>query len=552
MTENTPDNKHARPEGGEPEAPRISVPPVIPPDATRPMPQPVRPADPKAAGRRAAHRAGEPAYAPGAPMRPVAAGHQMAMPDKRRSPLKIVGIVIGVLIALLLVAYVGIALYFTGRFMPNTAVGERDVSLMSSSEVEGLLADAMDDYALSIDGQGFSLSLTAAEADMFFDGAAVVRDMLADVNPWSWPLELAKQHDETDKLVARYSESGLDQAVRTAVGEFNASAVQPVDASITYDAAQASFVVVPETEGTALDADKVVKAADEAIANLEQSVTLDEGFLLRPKAFSTDKKLVGAAEKANTMIQADLVLQMSGTTAGEVNADLVSQWVKLDENLDVTLDEGALAAWVDELAAKCDTVGTTRAYTRADGKALTVSGGVYGWSVDHDALLSLVKEGVASGRVDTVDVPCTTTGTAYNGAGARDWGSRYVDIDLSEQYVRFYDDSGALAWESACITGIPDGEHDTPSGVYWLNQKQSPSKLIGYNGDTKIYETEVQYWMPFVGNAIGLHDAEWQTDFGGTLYADGAGSHGCVNLPPSKAAELYALLQGGDVVVCHW
>ena len=36
-----------------------------------------------------------------------------------------------------------------------------------------------------------------------------------------------------------------------------------------------------------------------------------------------------------------------------------------------------------------------------------------------------------------------------------------------------------------------------------VNAKQSPSKLIGYNGNEKIYETEVQYWMPFVGNYIG-------------------------------------------------
>ena len=81
---------------------------------------------------------------------------------------------------------------------------------------------------------------------------------------------------------------------------------------------------------------------------------------------------------------------------------------------------------------------------------------------------------------------------------------------------------------------------------------QSPSKLIGYNGNEKIYETEVQYWMPFVGNYIGFHDADWQPAFGGTLYADGAGSHGCVNLPPSKAAELYGMLSSGDTVVSHW
>ena len=172
--------------------------------------------------------------------------------------------------------------------------------------------------------------------------------------------------------------------------------------------------------------------------------------------------------------------------------------------------------------------------------------------MDKDALLALVKDGVANGAANTVDIPCTQTGDAYNGAGSRDWGARYMDVDLSEQHARLYDASGAVIWESDIITGKPDGEHDTPTGVYMVNAKQSPSKLIGYNGNEKIYETEVQYWMPFVGNYIGFHDADWQPAFGGTLYADGVGSHGCVNLPPSKAAELYGMLSSGDTVVSHW
>ena len=223
-----------------------------------------------------------------------------------------------------------------------------------------------------------------------------------------------------------------------------------------------------------------------------------------------------------------------------------------DDELAVTLDEGALTAWVDELAAVCNTVGTQRTYTRSDGKVVTVAGGTYGWEVDKDALLALVKDGVANGAANTVDIPCMQTGDAYNGAGSRDWGARYMDVDLSEQHARLYDASGAVIWESDIITGKPDGEHDTPTGVYMVNAKQSPSKLIGYNGNEKIYETEVQYWMPFVGNYIGFHDADWQPAFGGTLYADGAGSHGCVNLPPSKAAELYGMLSSGDTVVSHW
>ena len=118
------------------------------------------------------------------------------------------------------------------------------------------------------------------------------------------------------------------------------------------------------------------------------------------------------------MIKADLELLMAGTVAGTVDASLISQWVSLDDELAVTLDEGALTAWVDELAAVCNTVGTQRTYTRSDGKVVTVAGGTYGWEVDKDALLALVKDGVANGAANTVDIPCMQTGDAYNGAGS--------------------------------------------------------------------------------------------------------------------------------------
>ena len=149
-------------------------------------------------------------------------------------------------------------------------------------------------------------------------------------------------------------------------------------------------------------------------------------------------------------------------------------------------------------------------------------------------------------------MPCIDTAAVYNGVGQRDWGNRYLDVDISEQHVRFYGDDGAIIWETDFISGMPDGTHDTVPGTWYVNNKESPSKLIGYENGKKIYETTVTYWMPFEGNGIGFHDATWQPGFGGTMYANGYGSHGCVNLSYSAAQELYGIVQVGDVVVVHY
>ena len=75
--------------------------------------------------------------------------------------------------------------------------------------------------------------------------------------------------------------------------------------------------------------------------------------------------------------------------------------------------------------------------------------------------------------------------------------------------------------------------------------------MIGYKPNGKPdYKSKVKYWMPFNGNLIGLHDASWRTKFGGSIYKSD-GSHGCVNLPSGKAADLYDLIRVGDVVCVH-
>lgn len=471
---------------------------------------------------------------------------------RRANPAKVIGIMIGCLVALALVVYAGVAFYFSGRFMPNTTAGGVSLSLMSANDAEKALQSKLDNYTLSISGQGLDLQLTAADAGLAVNTSSLIKDMLNDVNPWLWPFQIAAQHDESAKLVAAASGTNLANAVTAAVEEFNASATPAANATISYNATTRQFDIIPESVGTALDVQAVVDMAEQALSTLSHRVSVTAEQLQQPTIFSTDPRLNAAIETANTMTKANVTLTMGDRPLVEVGADLIAEWITIDGEANAALGDDALNAWAAEVAEEYGTVGATRSYARPDGKQITVQGGVYGWEIDGAALAAAVKDAVTAGGVQSLAVPTVTYGDAYNGPGAADWGPRYLDIDLAEQHARFYDESGALVWESDIVSGMPDGEHDTPSGVYWMNQKESPSTLNGYSGDTKIYETVVQYWMPFVGGAIGLHDADWQAAFGGTRYADGYGSHGCVNLPPAKAAELYNIVQGGDVVVCHW
>lgn len=480
------------------------------------------------------------------------AGGHFAMPNthkprRSRKPL-VIG---GVILALLLAAYVGVAIYFTFHFMPNTKIGTSDVSLMSATDAEGAVTTVVDGYQFTLQGQGLELSLKGSDLTASQSTTDVAREAMAAANPWAWPLEIAQHHDETEKLSLAFSELKVKDVVRAAVDTHNTSATAPVDANIAFDKAKGAYAVTPEEIGTKLEADAVVGASWKAVSTLASSMTVSDDFLQKPTVVSTDARLVGAVDSANALAAANFALMMGKDTAATVDASLISQWIKLGDDFSVTFDENALTTWASELAKACNTVGTTRTYTRPDGKVITVSGGVYGWEVKSDELLAQVKEGVTAGRSEALEIPCGAKGDAYNGAGKQDWGNRYVDVDLTEQHARFYDESGAIIWEADFVSGIADSEYVTPTGVYWANRKASPSTLKGYQGDTNTYNTEVQYWMPFQGDVVGFHDADWQSAFGGTRYKDGFGSHGCINLDPAKAQELYSLLQEADTVVCH-
>ena len=128
-------------------------------------------------------------------------------------------------------------------------------------------------------------------------------------------------------------------------------------------------------------------------------------------------------------------------------------------------------------------------------------------------------------------------------------------MNLTTQFARMYDDGGNVIWYSYIVSGNTGEGRSTPTGTFAINSGKGRNQtLVGMdeNGDGEPdYESKVTYWMPFVGNAVGLHDASWRSKFGGTIY-QWNGSHGCVNLPTAKAAELYDLTRVGDKVIVHW
>lgn len=466
-----------------------------------------------------------------------------------------VGISVGVIAGVLLVAYVAGGIFFSSHFYPGTSVSGQDVSLKSQNEAAEIVDQIAADYNIDVSGEGLDFTVSSADMGIEVNGANVVVKALAKSNPWTWPTQINSSHDITEHMVAEYNAAGLQEVVTSNVEKWNEEATDPVDATLEYDGSSHAYQVVEEQPGTKFDVEKVLAVVDDAVMEMEPMVELGEDQLAKPSVLSDNEQLLKAQETANSYVQADLHLILGDESeVKEINADLISQWVRLDGDLNVTFDDEAMDGWLVEFGNGLDTVGSERTYTRPNGKEVTVDGGTYGWEIDTPALVDLVREEIKNGTQGDVAVPWISGAAFYNGSGAVDW-SDYVDVDLSEQHAYYYTGDGECLWESDVITGVPDGKHDTPTGIWTLFSRESPAVLKGEIQESTgapEYETQVQYWMPFTYSGCGLHDATWQPSFGGSLYSQGYGSHGCVNLPYDAAASLYDIATVGVPVIVHW
>ena len=228
-----------------------------------------------------------------------------------------------------------------------------------------------------------------------------------------------------------------------------------------------------------------------------------------------------------------------GDTSEVIDNATINKWVKIEGDK-VSINEGAVREYVNAWAKKHDTMGQSRKFHTASGYDITVKGGNYGWWTNKPetaaALVSMLKSG-EGGKFEPVYY---SEARVY---GNDDIGSTYVEVDLDAQQVYVYK-NGSMVVKSDCVSGKVANGNATPNGTYAITYKERDSTLVGEG-----YQSSVKYWMPFNGN-IGLHDASWREEFGGDLYLNG-GSHGCVNLPPSKAKEIYDVVEKGEAVIVH-
>jgi len=462
---------------------------------------------------------------------------------------KPVWIALGVVLGVYLVG----CIWFSSHFLPGTTVNGTDASGMSKGAFVALVDDIGKSYELDVTGNGVDITLTAKDIDLKYDSKTYAESAFDQNHAWTWPVGMFLQHSISANEGVSYSKNALSAYINNAVEQVNAGATTPHNALLIYDESKSSFVAEKPTEGTAVDAKAALAKVEKGIKSLEKKVELGKGELVQASVQLDDTRINAAIVQANKRANLTIDLKLGDQVVATIDENQVRQWVTLSDDCEVVGDVAAIEVYTrGELSKALDTVGTMRSYTRPDdGKQVQVYGGTYGWSIDGSKLATKIASRITKNSDKPIKIPTLSEGYTWV-QGGQDWGPGYIDVDLTEQIVRMYDNSGALVLLTYCVTGDQATNNGTITGVYSIQEKSSPKKLIGLdsNGDGQPdYENDVQYWMSFFGG-YGLHDALWRDLFGGSVF-QAAGSHGCVNLPYSQAQLMYNSVTVGYPVVVH-
>lgn len=310
-----------------------------------------------------------------------------------------------------------------------------------------------------------------------------------------------------------------------------------------------AFTIIPEVRGNSADTDRIAALVRSCVEAGTRELNLEEqGCYAEPQVFSTDERLIAACSLLNQKDAVNITYTFGETEEEREVLDwkTMVSWVVGVQDGALLVDREKAAAYVKSLAEQYDTVNTERVFTTVSGREVPLTG-PYGWKINQAAEVDTLIASIQNGESQTRSPVYANTAASRT---VPEWGNTYAEVDLTGQHVYMIQD-GAVVWDAPCVTGNLAKGYGTPSGIYSLTYKDTNCVLRGTrrSDGTYEYESPVSYWMPF-NRGIGFHDANWRTNFGGTIYKN-SGSHGCINLPPKQVPGLYERVYKGMPVICY-
>lgn len=462
-------------------------------------------------------------------------------------------LICGIVVLVLLIVYLAGMLYYNDKFLNGTMVNGSDVGGMTLQKANDQLSKKVNGQSLKLifnDGQ--SEVLQSAQLGVSYNKDNSLNQLMKNQNKWAWFIGFFKNEKNTLTDLIQISDENLTNGIASMEHAKEENQIAPTDAYIQYK--DGSFSIVEETLGSKFNIEELVKNIKVALSEGKQQldVTKANGYV-KPQVYKDDQDLNNQLKAANEYCLSAITYTTPKGKEIALDGSTLITWLSKQDDGSYTKDESVfkekLTAFVKELASQYNSIGVTRTFTGKDGQSHTVSGGTYGFRVSTDSEVSALLKMINENKSENNRIP-EHTGQLPSGENGG-LGTTYLEINITKQHLWFVKD-GSVVLESDFVSGKEsDPTRLTPSGTYYIYNKERNRVLRGTkqpNGKYE-YESPVSYWMPF-NKGIGLHDASWRSTFGRDIYIN-SGSHGCINLPTGFAGSLYSQIYVNLPVVVY-
>ena len=477
---------------------------------------------------------------------------------KRHIALLIIFLVIALLIAAAAWLYIRESKQYVDRFFHGTVINGLNAEGRTVEEVESWIEEGADrNYTLNIHfPDGSAESITADDIAYAYESDGSVQKIKNAQHPLEWIRGYIYDGYITVPVHMTYDTDLLDLKIAS-LPELQITDIQePSDAYMEFR--DSSFVIVPDNKGIKLNKDNLVQMIKNAVSDhrTELQLTDADTYVYTSAAVTADDPdLNEQVNTLNSYVGASITYDLPGKETQVLDGSVLIGWLTTDADGKYTKDESVwdekIRTYVADLAEKIDTIGTVKNFPATGIGDVQVTCMTYGYEVDQESEIAWLTEALAENAV-TEHTPVYFSWETSDPDVNNGFGNTYIEIDCSRQHLWAYQD-GVVAFETDIISGAMDADRATPSGAFMFVTKESPSVLVGRDANGGVmYRTQVSYFMPFNSMAIGIHDATWQPAFGGSMYVQGYGSHGCINVSYSAAETLYNMITFDEPVVVYY
>lgn len=453
------------------------------------------------------------------------------------------GLLVGVILATVFLIYIIGIVYFNSHFYPGIKAGPVNIGQLSVAAAQDEINKQLNEENLLFTEAGQEVGhLESSQLQVQVPFEETLNQELEKQNSLLWPFQIfymnptfnIRDHiemnpEEIEKLI---SNLGVNNESRQAT--VNAQLVKNEDNF--YD-------VVEEIQGNQVDINSMEAALTQTLVSGLDQVQLENAYI-KPTVTANSEAMTAKQNLVEKMIGTQITLTFDGNEI-TIPAEEIRQWIYMDENNQPQVNIESVEEYIYGLNEQYSSLFLPRSFESTYQGTVQVQDGTFGWYIDRYEEAPIIAEAIIN-RENLTRTPIIA-GTGY---GLEDEvGGSYVEIDLTYQMMFIYLDH-QLVLETPIVSGIIGAE--TIPGAYQVWNMEKDTDLVGYNVITqKDYVQPVSYWIAFDNQAQGIHDANWQSYFGGDAYMT-AGSLGCINTPPAVMGQVFDLVYYGmPVLIFH-